>query len=60
MLPPPQAIDAQIAPALSALRDVHLWLPQPSAQLWDDLAVVAAEGPVPREDDDSAEWQRKR
>ncbi len=41
--------------ALAQLRDVHLWLPQPSAQLWDDLAETAAEGPVARAADRSVE-----
>ncbi|MET0524575.1 MAG: exodeoxyribonuclease V subunit gamma [Nocardioides sp.] len=34
-------------------RDVHLWLPQPSASLWDSLADLG--GVVPREDDRSAD-----
>ena len=40
--------------ALGRLRDVHLWLPQASPDLWDDLAGVAADGPVRRRDDTSA------
>ncbi len=39
--------------ALGARRDVHLWLPHPSQQLWDDLAGLA--GVVPRAEDDSHE-----
>ncbi|WP_346386962.1 exodeoxyribonuclease V subunit gamma, partial [Nocardioides sp.] len=39
--------------ALGELRDVHLWLPQPSAALWADLDGLG--GPVPRELDASAE-----
>ena len=33
--------------ALGDLRDVHLWLPQASPQLWSDLAPTATEGQVP-------------
>lgn len=40
--------------ALGELREVHLWLPQPSAALWHDLAPIAREGQVPRADDTSA------
>ncbi len=39
--------------ALGEHRDVHLWLPQPSASLWDDLADLG--GVVPRDDDHSAD-----
>lgn len=39
--------------ALGEHRDVHLFLPQPSPALWDDLAGLG--GVVPREDDDSTE-----
>jgi len=46
--------------ALGELRDVHLWLPQVSEQLWDDLAEVAAAGPVPRESDHTAGFVRHR
>lgn len=41
--------------ALGELRDVHLWLPQASAALWQELAPTAAQGPVPRVADTSAE-----
>lgn len=44
--------------ALGRLRDVHLWLPQPSLTLWEELAEAAAAGPVPRRDDHSAEAVR--
>ena len=30
--------------ALAERRDVHLWLPQPSPQLWDDLAGIGGRG----------------
>jgi len=39
--------------ALGAHREVHLWLPHPSAALWDALAPEAAAGPVPRAADES-------
>lgn len=39
--------------ALGEHRDVHLFLPQPSPALWDDLAGLG--GVVAREDDDSVE-----
>ncbi|WP_459969888.1 exodeoxyribonuclease V subunit gamma [Nocardioides pyridinolyticus] len=39
--------------ALGEHRDVHLFLPQPSPALWDDLAGLG--GVVPREEDDSTE-----
>ncbi|MCW2775529.1 MAG: recC [Nocardioides sp.] len=37
--------------ALGESRDVHVWLPQPSPALWDELGGLP--GPVPRADDDS-------
>ncbi|WP_426243052.1 exodeoxyribonuclease V subunit gamma [Nocardioides sp. LHG3406-4] len=48
------ATEVQLLAALGELRDVHLWLPQPSAPLWEALAPTAAEGPVGRAEDDSA------
>ena len=39
--------------ALGAHREVHLWLPHPSARLWEDLSGIA--GGVTRADDDSHE-----
>lgn len=44
--------DVALLEALGAHRDVHLWLPHPSADLWDRLAADAA-GPIPRRDDHS-------
>ncbi|WP_107773343.1 exodeoxyribonuclease V subunit gamma [Nocardioides sediminis] len=41
--------------ALGELRDVHLWLPQPSVALWRALSGTAAQGPVPRTADTSAD-----
>ncbi|MDP3894235.1 exodeoxyribonuclease V subunit gamma, partial [Nocardioides sp.] len=40
--------DALLLAALGVVRDVHLWLPQASADLWDRLAPFAAAGPVAR------------
>ncbi len=47
------ATEVQLLAALGELRDVHLWLPQPSAPLWDSLSPAG--GPVARADDPSAE-----
>ncbi len=44
--------------ALGELRDVHLWLPQASTTLWQQLAPTAAQGPVARSADPSAEEVR--
>ncbi len=41
--------------ALARRRDVHLWLPQVSGALWEDLAETAAAGRVLRAADRSAE-----
>ena len=40
--------------ALGELRDVHLWLPQASTDLWDALGPAAREGQVLRSRDTSA------
>ena len=40
--------------ALGEQRDVHLWLPQASTDLWHALAPTAREGQVPRDADTSA------
>ena len=50
--------EVELLGALGELRDVHLWLPQVSAALWDDVADLAADGPVPREDDRSGDRVR--
>ena len=44
--------EVELLVALGETRDVHLWLPQPAAALWDELAGLG--GPVPRDADDSA------
>ena len=50
--------EVQLLSALADLRDVHLWLPQVSATLWDELASVSAAGPVPRDEDSSSRQVR--
>ncbi|HSE07808.1 MAG TPA: exodeoxyribonuclease V subunit gamma [Nocardioidaceae bacterium] len=50
--------EVELLSALGTLRDVHLWLPQVSASLWEDLVEDAASGPVPREEDRSSELVR--
>ncbi|WP_110207708.1 exodeoxyribonuclease V subunit gamma [Nocardioides daejeonensis] len=50
--------EVRVLAALGQVRDVHLWLPQPSGRLWDALAELSAEGPVPRPDDPSAPYVR--
>jgi exodeoxyribonuclease V gamma subunit len=45
--------DVALLEALGAHRDVHLWLPHPSADLWDRLATQARSGPVARREDHS-------
>jgi exodeoxyribonuclease V gamma subunit len=49
------ATEVSLLRALGELRDVHLWLPQPSAALWRTLSGTAVEGPVPRSADTSAD-----
>ena len=46
------ATEVELLAALASHREVHLWLPQPSPRLWDDLAGIG--GVVAREDDTSA------
>jgi exodeoxyribonuclease V gamma subunit len=45
--------EVELLRALGAHRDVHLFLPQPSPALWDDLAGLG--GVVLREDDESVD-----
>ncbi len=45
--------EVELLEALGEHREVHVWLPQPSPRLWDDLAGIG--GLVPRVDDSSAE-----
>ncbi|HEY0643522.1 MAG TPA: exodeoxyribonuclease V subunit gamma [Nocardioides sp.] len=46
--------EVSLLSALGELREVHLWLPQASTELWEALEPTAREGQVPREDDGSA------
>ncbi len=46
--------------AVAAHRDVHLWLPHPSAALWDRVAALAPPGAPRRRDDPSASVPRHR
>ncbi|MFZ5847672.1 MAG: exodeoxyribonuclease V subunit gamma [Actinomycetota bacterium] len=50
--------EVELLRALGELRDVHLWLPQVSGALWDELAPVVAQGPVARDEDSSIEHVR--
>ncbi|RJS45945.1 exodeoxyribonuclease V subunit gamma [Nocardioides cavernaquae] len=43
--------EVELLHALGEHRDVHLWLPQASAAVWDQLAPEVAAGPVPRDED---------
>ncbi|GAB2870101.1 exodeoxyribonuclease V subunit gamma [Nocardioides pacificus] len=54
------ASEIELLGALGALRDVHLWLPQASPTLWDELAptLSASLGPVRRSDDDAVDAVR--
>ncbi len=47
--------EIELVKALGETRDVHLWLPQVSPQLWEDLVAVSLPGPVPRRLDTSSE-----
>lgn len=48
------ASEIELLHALGTGREVHLWLPHPSAALWDALAERPARTPLARVDDDSA------
>ncbi|MFT4085532.1 MAG: exodeoxyribonuclease V subunit gamma [Nocardioides sp.] len=50
--------DVDLLGALGEHRAVHLWLPHPSAALWDALAEVSAAGPVSRDRDRSHDLVR--
>ncbi|RNI19859.1 exodeoxyribonuclease V subunit gamma [Flexivirga caeni] len=49
--------EVELLAALAEHRDVHLWLPQPSGALWEELRSRGS-GAVPRKDDDSADAVR--
>ena len=48
--------EVELLRALARLRDVHLWLPQASPALWDELAGDMVAGAVRRRDDRSAAY----
>ena len=48
--------EVELLLALGESRDVHIWLPQPSPRLWDELTGIG--GVVRRADDDSARQVR--
>ncbi|MEN3123408.1 exodeoxyribonuclease V subunit gamma [Janibacter sp. LM] len=50
--------DVELLRALARTRDVHLWLPQPSPDLWERLAPFADEGVVARADDRTSDLVR--
>jgi exodeoxyribonuclease V gamma subunit len=50
--------EVRLLEALGRQREVHLWLPQASPALWDELAPVVAPGPVPRAQDRSVDRVR--
>jgi exodeoxyribonuclease V gamma subunit len=45
--------EVELLSALGRLRDVHLWLPQVSQPLWEELAEMSSGGPVSRAEDTS-------
>ncbi|WP_300681443.1 exodeoxyribonuclease V subunit gamma [Nocardioides sp.] len=49
------ASEIELVGALGRHRDVHLWLPHPSAPLWSALAQTTASGPIRRAEDRSHE-----
>ncbi|WP_433955296.1 exodeoxyribonuclease V subunit gamma [Janibacter indicus] len=50
--------EVELLRALGRSRDVHLWLPQPSPDLWERLAPFAEEGLVARESDATSDLVR--
>ena len=52
------ATEVELLAALGEHRDVHLWLPHPSAALWGALADAGADRPVPRAADDTSPARR--
>ncbi|MGH3508659.1 MAG: exodeoxyribonuclease V subunit gamma [Nocardioidaceae bacterium] len=52
--------EIELLGAVSTHRDVHLWLPQASGELWHELTGVVAAGPVPRDEDHSGREVRHR
>ncbi|MDP3890224.1 exodeoxyribonuclease V subunit gamma, partial [Nocardioides sp.] len=52
------ATEVALLRALGEQRDVHLWLPQASEVLWDQLTELSVAGPVPRRLDRSVDLVR--
>nr|WP_257908451.1 exodeoxyribonuclease V subunit gamma [Janibacter limosus] len=50
--------EVELLEALALSRDVHLWLPQPSTDLWERLAPAASEGVVAGVEDSTSELVR--
>ena len=46
--------EIELIRAVAERRDVHLWLPQVSGRLWEQMSEAAQEGPVRRDQDVSA------
>lgn len=46
--------EVELLAAVGASREVHLFLPQVSAQAWEELRAEVADGPVRRAEDESA------
>lgn len=52
--------ELELLRALGEVREVHLWLPQPSPAVWEQLRETCADGPVRRRADTSAALVRHR
>ncbi|MFC6155001.1 exodeoxyribonuclease V subunit gamma [Nocardioides yefusunii] len=50
--------EIELLQALAEHREVHLWLPLPSTELWEALSPTAVAGPVARSEDASARLVR--
>ncbi|WP_082566993.1 exodeoxyribonuclease V subunit gamma [Janibacter sp. Soil728] len=50
--------EVELLEALALSRDVHLWLPQPSTDLWERLTPSACEGVVARVEDSTSDLVR--
>ncbi|YAL83145.1 exodeoxyribonuclease V subunit gamma [Dermacoccaceae bacterium W4C1] len=46
--------EVELLSALAGHREVHLWLPQTSREVWDRLAPQLSGGPIPRRQDHTA------
>ncbi|WP_068250440.1 exodeoxyribonuclease V subunit gamma [Janibacter corallicola] len=50
--------EVELLDALATSREVHLWLPQPSEALWQELQAAQADHVLPRDRDDSSHLVR--